>query len=153
MIGVTPRHLSLLRTEGLPSTRVGNGHQYPVPAAFHWYLRYKQEPEKKGTIDLRTATAKAELAEYALAKMREEMVSADYMAAQLAALGSKIRAKLQTLPDKYATELTGLPTADIRETLTDAVGEVLQMLQNIPDELDAEEDVEPDPDDSDQTTN
>ncbi len=139
LLGVTPRHISTLRRDGLPSVRVGSAHKYSGPAVVQWYITYKQEPEKKGTIDLRAATAKAEMAEYDLAKVRAETVSTDYMAAQLAALGSKVRAKLQTLPDKYAAELTDMATEDIRELLGTAVREVLQMLQAIPDELDAEE--------------
>ena len=149
MLGLSSRQISNLRAKGMPAHAKGNGHEYPIPDAVQWYVRFKEEaaatearPADLDEAKLRLETAKAEMAELELAERRRQLVTVERYVAEQADAFARVRARLDVLLVRLgrAVELE-TPEARRREVQLahDEVVAELYAAEDVPVEDDVDE--------------
>lgn len=143
----TTRQVRRLLEQGLPGSRVnGNGRLYDLSLAVPWFLerqREKLQSSAKEEADVRTARARASMAELELEERRGELIPLDVHEEVLAEVLEELRSKLLNLPGTLATQLPGPPRESLA-VLVPAIDACLARIVSIADRLEEEaEDVEP----------
>lgn len=142
----TARQIRKLNDRGIPRNEDGT---YPWPEAQEWWVKFKQgEKDRRGLtpskepseLDRARAAKEWNLAELRRLELEEKLgnlVSIDFMDAQLAAALQRTRQVLNTLPGKIAPLLVGCATVPRAQMiLQQAIDEAMPSLQAIGDDDD-----------------
>ncbi len=142
-LDVTSRWVRELR--GLPREPQG----YPWPECLHWYIEYQSDKKagiaddtEEGSLELRKLEAEVRILEVKLAKEEGSVIALDDLERLLSAPLYRLRAKMLSLPSKWAPSLVGCRTiAEAQARLEAAVEEAMMALseEGEEDEVDADE--------------
>lgn len=153
-LGLTTRQVRNLVDAGMPRVSERGKVAYPWLPCLHWYIEYRVRAETKKSsatkenileLQARQLEVNLKISELALGKEQSELVTLDYMEAQLRDLLDALRARCLNLPGKYAVPLVGLRTpADAQAMLETIAAELLQALSESGDEDLAADDEDPD---------
>lgn len=144
ILGLTTRQIRNLEGEGMPHRAEGNRKLYPLPGAVQWY--YQREIARAMPTDFEEAKARkmaaeAALAELELAQAEGRIVTVDDMEKMLSSPLYRLRAKMLSLPSKWAPSLVGCRTvAEAQTRLEAAVEEAMLALAETGEEADGDED-------------
>lgn len=135
-LGLTTRQVTNLADQGMPRRAAGHRVFFPWPEALHWYIQNVKDGARSGDDEKQKLTTRrlqveVDLAELALAKEREQVVTLDYMEEQLRRPLERLRAKLLNVPGKYAPAMVGLrSTAEAQTRLEGMVAEAMGSLSD-----------------------
>jgi hypothetical protein len=132
-LDVGPRHIANLVVDGLPRVKNKQGHwRYPATDCFRWYVAYREakaarraEPASPEDARQRREVAQARLTELELEREEARMVTIEDVERHVAGLLARLRAKIVTLPSKYAHRMVGATLAEAQARLDEAVEEIL----------------------------
>lgn len=143
ILNVTSREIRNLYERGLPFT-IGarNRREHDVAECVAWYLKFKLEekkddPGKSATAGLRLRALEIEVhqAEIALAEARKNLVSVEYLEAQVARINEAVRSRILNLPGRAGPILVGCKTiAEVQIRMQGLIDELLTSLTEIGDE-------------------
>jgi phage terminase Nu1 subunit (DNA packaging protein) len=149
-LGYGARHIDNLVQDGLPRVRDKRGRWvYPWAACRdHWVARKERaaarraEPPSAEDARGRLQAAQARMAELDLAVREGQLVAVDLVEREVAELLQRLRARLVTMPSKFAHQLAGVTREEATKRLEEAATEMLLELQRTADDVSPDEEVD-----------
>ena len=146
-LDVGSRHIANLAVEGLPRVKNKQGHyRYEWGPCLKWYIAHKEaaaqrraEPASLEDARQRKETATARLTELDLALREGHMVTIEDAERHIASFLARLRAKVVTLPTKYAHRMVGATLPEAQARLDEAVEEILGELAGTGEEVAADD--------------
>lgn len=123
MVGLTTRQIRNLEAEGLPSRAEKNGKYYPVPDAFRWVIKWKEDKARESGKNAdyqraltRKMTADARISELKAAELESALIPLAVHQEVLGRILDRVRARIRNLPGAWADQLVDV--ADPRRMVT-----------------------------------